>query len=243
MRSVFVIVAATSEELSGVLARMKPVRRESRSGAHYFCGRLNSRDLILVQTGVGPKKAGAAANRILKDHAPHAVVSIGAAGAADPMLHVGDVVIIKNILHHAGARFAADALWSERLTAQLRAGGMPVFRGDCFTVGTFIHTAGQKRLIFETTGARVIDMESASLAKRFCAAGAAFLDIRIVSDTAREDAFNIEAFYACKKKAGRIGTSAYFIRSPGEILRALRLKRNVRLVAGRIADIIERVVA
>ncbi len=47
----------------------------------------------------------------------------------------------------------------------------------------------------------------------------------------------------CKKKAGRIGTSAYFINIPGEILRALRLKRNVRLVAGRIADIIERIVA
>jgi adenosylhomocysteine nucleosidase len=241
MLTVFVIIAATYEELHEALKPMKQVRRESPPGMHCFYGRMNGRDLLLAQTGVGPKKAGAAANRILKDHAPQAVVSIGAAGAADPALHVGDIVIIKNIFQHAGGHFAADALRSELVANQLRDAGMPVSRGDCVTVGTFIHTASQKQHIFETTGARVIDMESASLAKRFCSAGVAFLDIRIVSDTAREDAFNIEAFYACKK-AGRMGTGAYFIQQPGEILRALRLKRNVRLVARRIADIIERIV-
>ncbi len=182
MLPVFVIIAATYEELHDALKRMTQVRRESRPGMHFFYGRMNGCDLLLVQTGVGPKKAGAAANRILKDHAPPAVVSIGAAGAADPSLHVGDIVIIKNIFHHAGGHFAADALRSELVTKQLRDAGMPVSRGDCFTVGTFIHTAGEKQHIFETTGARVIDMESASLAKRFCPAGVAFLDIRIVSD-------------------------------------------------------------
>ena len=127
-----------------------------------------------------------------------------------------------------------------QITVQLSDAGMPVSRGDCFTVGAFVHTVGQKRFIFENTGARVIDMESASLAKRFCAAGVAFLDIRIISDTARKDVFNIEAYYACKKKAGRAGAYAYFVKNPGEILRALRLKRNVGLVGGRIADIIEK---
>ena len=39
-----------------------------------------------------------------------------------------------------------------------------------------------------------------------------------------------------------MGTGAYFMRQPKELLRALRLKRNVRLVSSRIADIIERVV-
>ena len=236
----FVIAAATYEELQDVLKRMTSVRRESRGGMHVFYGRMNGRDLLLVQTGVGPKKAGAAANRIIKDHAPRAVLSIGAAGAADPSLHVGDIVIIKNILHHADGHFVTDLLRSGQITVQLSDAGMPVSRGDCFTVGAFVHTVGQKRFIFENTGARVIDMESASLAKRFCAAGVAFLDIRIISDTARKDVFNIEAYYACKKKAGRAGAYAYFVKNPGEILRALRLKRNVGLVGGRIADIIEK---
>ena len=80
----FVIIAATDEELSGLLRRMTQVRRESRPGMQYFYGCMNCRDMLLVQTGVGPKKAGAAANRILKEHAPQVVVSIGAAGAADP---------------------------------------------------------------------------------------------------------------------------------------------------------------
>jgi adenosylhomocysteine nucleosidase len=240
MPPVFVIIAATYEELQVMLKRMPPVRRESRGGMHFFYGSMHGHDLLLVQTGVGPKKAGAAANRILKDHAPPAVLSIGAAGAADPSLHVGDIVIIKNILHYADGHFETDATRSECVAGQLSDAGMPVSRGDCFTVGAFVHTVGEKRLIFANTGARVIDMESAWLAKRFCPAGVSFLDIRIVSDTAREDIFNIEAYYAFKKKAGRAGAYIYFIKKPGEILRALRLKRNVGLVAGQIADIIEK---
>jgi len=238
---VFVIAAATSEELHETLKRLKIVRSESRTGMHLFFTRLNSLDVLIAQTGVGPKKAGAAANRLLKDHAPQVVLSIGAAGAVDPSLHVGDIVIADTIMHYAGGHFETAAPQSETIAGQLSNAGLPVFRGGCFTVGTFIHTAREKRLIFENTGARVIDMESASLAKRFCPAGVVFLDIRIVSDTAREDAFNIEAYYAGKKKAGWMGTGAYFMRQPGELLRALRLKRNVRLVSSRIADIIERV--
>ena len=236
----FVITAATHEELRDVLKRMAPVHRESCGGMHFFYGRISGQDLLLVQTGVGPKKAGAAANRILKDHAPQAVLSIGAAGAADPLLQVGDVVIVKNILHHADGHFATDQQRSEQITGLLSDTGMPVSRGDCLTVGAFIHTIGEKQRIFKNTGARVIDMESASLAKRLCPAGVAFLNIRIVSDTARQDAFNIEAFYAYKKKAGPAGVYTYFIKRPGEILRALRLKRNVGLVGRQIADIIEK---
>ena len=129
MAPVFVITAATYKEMQVMLKRMPGVRRESRGGAHFFYGSMHGRDLLLVQTGAGPKKAGAAANRILKDHAPPAVLSIGAAGAADPSLHVGDIVIIKNILHHTDGYFETDATRSERVTVQLSDAGMPVSRG------------------------------------------------------------------------------------------------------------------
>jgi adenosylhomocysteine nucleosidase len=239
---VFVIAAATAEELHETLKRLVILCSESSAGMHFFFGRINSLDVLVAQTGVGPKKAGAAANRLLKDHAPRVVLSIGAAGAVDPSLHIGDIVIADTIMHHTGGCFKTSVPQSETIAGQLSNASLPVFRGGCFTVGTFIHTAREKKLIFENTGARMIDMESASLAKRFCAAEVPFIDIRIVSDTARENAFNIEAYYAGKKKAGRMGTGAYFMRQPGELLRALRLKRNVRLVSRRIADILELVV-
>ena len=237
-----VIAAATSEELCETLKIMAITRRESHTGMHFFFGHINGRDIVLVQTGAGPKRAGAAANKILKTHAPDAVIAVGAAGAADPSLCVGDIVIAKTIIHHAGGNFPADETRSEKIAGQLRAAGMPVFRGDCFTAGTFIHTARQKQLIYQTTGARVIDMESASLSKRLHPAGVAFVTIRIISDTAREDVFNVESFYGCKKKAGGFGACAYFMQNPKEILRAASLRKNVRLAGERIAAVLEKVI-
>jgi len=236
---VLVITAATSEELRETLKIADIKHYESHAGMHFFFGQLGGRDILIVQTGVGPKRAGAAANKILQAHAPAAVIAVGAAGAADPSLCVGDIVIAKTILHHAGGQFPADERRSEKIAAQLRAQGMPVSCGDCFTTGTFIHTARQKQLIFQNTGARVIDMESASLIKRLHPAGVAFVNIRIISDTARQDAFNIEYFYGYKKKAGGFGAYAYFMQNPKEILRAASLRKNVRLVGKRIAAILE----
>lgn len=237
-----VIAAATAVELRAALQTIAVQKHESHAGMHFFFGHLNGRDILLVQTGVGPKKAGGAANRILKNHDPCTVIALGAAGAADPRLHDGDIVIADTIIHHAGAHFPADAARSERIAQQLRAAGMPVHRGDCFTAGTFIHAAREKQRIFQSTGARVIDMESASLAKRLHPAGVPFLNIRIVSDAAKKDAFNIEAFYRFRGKGAGMGAYAYFIANPAELMRALRLKKNVRLVAGRIAAILEKIV-
>lgn len=236
-----IIAAATAEEIRETVKTMALQSRTRHGGMLCFSGRLGGRDIVLVQTGVGPKKAGAAANKILKSHAPSTVIAVGAAGATDPSLHAGDIVIARTMLHHAGAQFPADEQWSGKIAGQLRALGMPVSRGDCFTAGTFIHTAVQKQHIFQKTGARVIDMESASLSKRLHPAGVAFINIRIVSDTAGKDTFNIEEFYRCKQKAAGTGAYAYFIRNPQELLRAVSLKKNVRLVGKRIAAILEHV--
>ncbi len=237
-----IIAAATSEEIRETLKIADIERHRRHGGMHFFSGRLASRDILLVQTGVGPKKAGAAANKIVKDHAPQAVIAVGAAGATDPGLRVGDIVIASAMLHHTGQQFPADAAWSEKITRQLRALGMPVSRGDCYTAGTFIHTAGQKQQLYQSTGARVLDMESASLAKRLHPQGVPFINIRIISDTAGKDAFNIEAFYGQTKKNGRFGSCAYFLQNPGELLRAAQLKKNVRLVGKRIAAVLAHVV-
>lgn len=233
-----VITAATPEELREALKLFPAMRHERRGGAQFYFGRLHGRDVALVQTGVGPKKAGAAARGILETLAPSAVIAMGAAGAADPELAVGDIVIATAMLHHSGSRLPADEMRSGSIAGRLRDLGLPVSRGGCFTAATFIHEAGRKRHIFESTGARVIDMESASLARRLHPAGIPFVNIRIVSDTADKDAFNIEAFYRARGKAFGMAAWAYFIGSPRELLRAAMLKKNVRLVARRIAALV-----
>ncbi len=231
------MIAATPEELGHTLKKMIPADRKDRAGMRFFRGRLGGRDLTLVQTGIGAKRASAAARKIAQGHAPCEILSIGAAGAIDPALEVGDIIIARAALCSAGGHALCDVARSEAMAQRLIAAGMTVLRGDCYTAKTFVHEARRKQCIFRDTGALVIDMESACLLRELGPAGCAFVNIRIVSDSAREDAFDAAAYYRSKKKG--VGTVAYFAANPAEAVRAAVLKKNIGLVSRRIADILE----
>ena len=59
--------------------------------------------------------------------------------------------------------------------------------------------------------------------------------------TSSRDVFNAAAFHACRKSWGRLGGYRYFIHNPGELLKAMALKKNIGLVGMRIADIVEKI--
>jgi nucleoside phosphorylase len=90
----------------------------------------------------------------------------GLAGALDPALEVGDVVVdgdVGPLLPHRGWR-----------------------RGAIHTSGEIVATAAAKQALFAATGALVVDMESA-VAREFAASRSVpFLSTRAVSDRAAD---------------------------------------------------------
>jgi hypothetical protein len=79
------------------------------------------------------------------------VISAGACGALAPQLGVGDLVVPETVIDAAGG------CWP---TAALRA---VAAAGTLLTVGDVVETAAQKSRLWLETGARAVDMESASI--------------------------------------------------------------------------------
>ena len=97
-----IIACATAAEAGAIRKNIRVTGQHSLSHALVRRGSLRGREIALVETGVGPRRAKQTAQSIIDHFKPAYVVLMGAAGAAAPGLKLGDIVIIEKILRKEG---------------------------------------------------------------------------------------------------------------------------------------------
>lgn len=108
-----------------------------------------------------------------------ALVSFGIAGALDPTLKPGDLIIAESVAMPGGGQLTCDAVWRQRVMPKVSArGGMVAGRSIAAA------TRVEKGSLFQETGAAAVDMESHHVAEAASRHGLPFLVIRAIADTA-----------------------------------------------------------
>ena len=79
-----VIAIASSDEISSIKKKTVITQQEVYSGALFIRGTLHGKEILMVKTGIGAKKAAAAARQIINNCLPACVLAVGAAGARLP---------------------------------------------------------------------------------------------------------------------------------------------------------------
>lgn len=180
-------------------------------------------DVEILITGIGRKNAETAAGKVLALDNPKCVFTCGFAGGLDPALAVGDVVFE-----------TAEAVPSEKLAAT----GAKAAKFLCSDhIAT---TAVVKAKLRRTTGADAVEMESEAIHALCRERGIPCATVRVVSDTAHEDLpldFNQLAKPDLNLDYGKLVCA--IIRSPDKIPALLRLRKNTKLAARRLAAVLE----
>jgi adenosylhomocysteine nucleosidase len=141
---------------------------------------------LLAVTGIGCESAARGA-RDLVGAGCRALLSWGLAGALDPTLAPGTVVVPGEVVHEgSGQRLRATPAWRERVLRALAA-DWAVERGALLTSARPLASTGDKASAFHQTGATAIDMESFAVAEVALAHGLAFLAVRVVVDRAADE--------------------------------------------------------
>ena len=167
------------------LLAIAPTRREL-GGLGY--GDANTR-VGVVGIGHG---AGGEALGLLNAAPCRLLVSLGYAGALDPHLHPGDLVVGNAYLH--GARPAAPGSpIATRAAMLLRQSGLSVLEGAILTVDEPLLTPQAKRRAHNGSGALVADMEGRWIADAAASVDVPLIGIRAVLDEAR---FPLPSFVA-----------------------------------------------
>jgi len=182
--------------------------------------------ISILITGMGRDNSGRTLLQRLDQVSPTFVLTCGFAGGLDPRLSVGDVVFSTR-----------DRELAEKLAV---ANARPV-RVHC--ASRIATTVAEKAELRRSTGADAVEMESSAFEEVCRERGLRLAMVRVISDTAHEDLpldFNQLSRPDWTLDYSKLAWTV--IKSPGKIPALLRLQRNSRTAAERLAEVLRRVV-
>lgn len=94
------LISAMPEELAAVIDVVDAHEVVELGRRRYHRGRHHGEDVVCVISRIGKVAAAATTATLLARYAPRAVVMTGLAGAVDPRLAIGDVVIADRLVQH-----------------------------------------------------------------------------------------------------------------------------------------------
>ncbi len=154
----------------------RPLRRLNSAPCYAAVAGAGPHPFLLIETGVGRRAVDTAFDWLLAAvPRPRWLAFAGFAGALDPALRVGDVLLADAVVDAEGH------CWPACLPAQSWPG---VQSGRLFTADRIVGTLEEKRRLAIAHAACMVDMETAAAADRCAQAGIPCCSIRAISDTA-----------------------------------------------------------
>ena len=169
--------------------------------------------------------------RQLLDDGAQGLVSFGIAGALDPRLATGRLVIATSVV--VGEQcFDADAGWREGLCAALPEAVAGIVAGSPEVVAT----PAAKAALHARRGAIAVDMESGAVAEACARAGKPFAVVRAIADPAGRG-IPVLAMQGLGPdgETRPLAVAAGLLRSPGDLPALIRLGRDTRAALAALA--------
>jgi adenosylhomocysteine nucleosidase len=196
------LIGAMDEEIRLLRSKMEDVRRLTAAGMVFHEGTIGEKRVILCKSGVGKVNAAVCAQVLIDRFEPEACIFTGVAGALDPQLGIGDIVVSRDCMQHdmdatplGYARgtipyqevsvFPADrSLVEAALQAgrQLHAG--LTIEGRVLSGDQFIADRETVRRLFEEMNGTCVEMEGSAVAQVCHMNGIPYVVIRSMSDRA-----------------------------------------------------------
>lgn len=190
-------------------------------------------EALLVVSGMGWDAAESGAQRLAEAGAT-AFASFGTAGALDPSLECGAVLVPREVRVLDGPPLPTHARWREAVFAAVPR-DCQVSDGALLTSRVPIGSRLDKSLAWRESGCVAVDMESAAVARFAAAAAAPFCVLRVVVDTAADEL--PEAVLAASGAGGvAVGRLLFGLaRAPWSIPAVRELARRFRIACDMLA--------
>ncbi|MCC3372959.1 5'-methylthioadenosine/adenosylhomocysteine nucleosidase [Cohnella sp. REN36] len=196
------IIGAMQEEIDLLLEHLEDTVEMKRSGIPYYTGSLNGKKVVICKSGVGKVNAAVCTQVLIDRFNAVQVIFTGVAGALDPVLDIGDIVISTSSMQHDVdvtplgfargvipyqnvSEWPADAV----LVKAAVEAGEKVFPGHCKTGKVlsgdqFIADRDVVRQLHEELGGTCTEMEGAAVAQVCALNEVPYVVIRSMSDKA-----------------------------------------------------------
>ena len=94
------IIVAEEEEIEGIAQIMDDTDEKKINELTFLTGNIIETKCVLVKGGVGKVNAARVTQLMIDNFSIEYIINVGVAGALDPMLEIGDVVIAESLVQH-----------------------------------------------------------------------------------------------------------------------------------------------
>lgn len=121
------ILGAFDKEVTLLEDQLANRQHKTIEGIRFSSGKLNGRDVVVAWTGVGKVNAAMTTTLLIEHFKPKYIIVTGIAGAVNPELRPGDIVIAKKTAHHDMGTVWPEGLFYKGVKSRLDGMENPVF--------------------------------------------------------------------------------------------------------------------
>lgn len=200
------IIVAMKEELDEILNIMEDMKIHKIYNISFFEGNIEKNHVIVAKSGVGKVNAARITQILIDKLDIECVINVGSAGALNPILNIGDIVIASKLIQHdfditafnhnkgyitgVGDYISCDKELVERLQEVIKN-----IKDEKYKIVTGIIASGDifcteirmKDKIYSKFNAECVEMEGAAIAQVCYLNNIPFAVIRSISDSPNEN--------------------------------------------------------
>lgn len=227
----WLIAAAVEQEIAGIRAGVQARRTAPDRSRKAWAADWRGEPLLLVRTGVGPKRAREGLAPFLSGHPYRGIVSTGYAGGLSEKCKLGDILVpdeVQSVPPLSEMRFRPDPILREEVLQRIRKGPWQVHTGRMITTDHVVVARTEKQALGLEYEADSVEMESTVIAELAEQASVPFVVVRVVLDEASfslPDILQVLRWHR-KKQYGKL--LPYVAVHPYKLVELLRLLRRSR---------------
>ena len=224
------VFVAMESELAGLARRLSAREHETIGGRGVVRGRCGGQPVLVCRTGIGERVEGGT-RAVLERYEPSFVLSAGVAGALDPDLRAGGLVLCETVLSGPDLQAPAvlsDACLLEAAASAATRAGLRARRGRSLTVDGIVGDPAAKAELRLSTGADVVEMESHRVGLAAQERGLPFLAARAVLDEAADPLPELPGVVTADGTERMWAVLPYLVAHPQHLPLLIRLARSRR---------------
>jgi adenosylhomocysteine nucleosidase len=232
------IIGAIKDEIAGIKNQMQITHTLRWPTGNAFVGEWQGVPIVLVRSGMGRERARRALVEIAEKWDLKEVISIGYAGALDPSLEVGDLVVADKVVEVDSSQPDKEKK-SYILEKEIFSTLTALRRKILLTVDRPAATPEEKKLLREKYSAVAVDMETSALADEAQARNLSFFSVRAITDTADQELIDCAHLVEENGDVSKLKAGWHVITHPGDLKGMIALGQHAKIATTNLTEFLK----
>jgi len=230
------IIGAIKDEIAGIKQEMEITHTLRWKTGNAFVGEWQGVPIVLVRSGMGRDRARQALIEVAEKWELKEVFSIGYAGALDPSLEVGDLIVADQVIFPEGSGQTYKTYFLEKEIFNIATENKPKV---LLTVDRIASTPEEKKRLRERYSAVAVDMETSALVAEAQVRNLSFISVRAITDTADQELVDCSHLVTEDGDVSKLKAAWHVITHPGDGKGMIELGQHAKTATANLTEFLK----